>query len=948
MSFYFEYDGTDSHARCVHTWGDGGIYNHRLEFDVVLKQTKVTNSLGQSTLHFWNDDGLVFRTVDPLGCTKETTFSEFNQPLAEIDELGQVATYAYDDRGNQILMVTPDEAKLEYVYNELDLPVRATDALGKFWFWEYNSLGQLTKRKDPTDRETRFEYAVRRLAVILDPAGNATHVSYDKSGNLDTVRSPDGGQSRWQFDLLGRPLAVTDPRGNVQRREYDALGRLTRVIEPDGNLRTLRYDAIDNLVYVKDLQREVRFTYQGMGRLASRREAGTTIGFSYNTEEDLIAITNEHGSVYRFELDERGSIAKEFGFDNIRRIYTRDNAGRVVRVERASGLITSYDYDAASRVTGVRHSDDSMEQYVYRKDGQLIEATNDCCTVQFERDAVGRILKEHQGDFWVSSEYGALGLRTAMRSAFGAFQTIDRNSMGDVTGMQYRDESADPSKILWETNIQRDQMGLELERTLPGGVRSRWERDKLGRPLRHQIVGGGGQGRDVKYEWGVNDRLQKIVDAHRGTTTFEHDELGNLAAATYGDGTVELRMPDAVGNLFRTRDRKDRKYGLAGQLLEARTDRGIIRYEYDGEGNLIHKITPEGHWIFRWNAVGMLASVTRPDGTLIVISYDPMGRRVSKTLRGCITHWYWNADVPLHVQHEYASDASGQPAIELQEVYSPDVHRGDSDSESLQEGDDKRGWANTSNCSINQALTTWLFTPDSVSPFAVTAEADVRSVVTDYLGTPISMVDSKGETVWTSSLTIYGKSVGSDNRTDSCPFRWPGQYEDEETGLHYNRFRYYDPDAGGYISQDPLRLASDEANLFRYTSDPNSIIDPFGLFGSGKGTHEAQVRVFDSNQQLVHNEPFRSGNMTPAENSLGFPRNTLATHTEARAVSGIPLSPGQRMEIAGQYPPCSSCQGRMRHASSNGNLIEYTWVDDVGKQRKVAYQNGRKVKSMCH
>ena len=81
-----------------------------------------------------------------------------------------------------------------------------------------------------------------------------------------------------------------------------------------------------------------------------------------------------------------------------------------------------------------------------------------------------------------------------------------------------------------------------------------------------------------------------VVDAARGPIRYEHDPFGNLAAATYEDGRVDLRMPDAVGNLFRAKDRKDRRYGPAGQFLESREpDGGMVAYEYDAEGNLAKK-----------------------------------------------------------------------------------------------------------------------------------------------------------------------------------------------------------------------------------------------------------------------------------------------------------------------------------------------------------------------
>jgi RHS repeat-associated protein len=92
------------------------------------------------------------------------------------------------------------------------------------------------------------------------------------------------------------------------------------------------------------------------------------------------------------------------------------------------------------------------------------------------------------------------------------------------------------------------------------------------------------------------------------------------------------------------------------------------------------------------------------------------------------------------------------------------------------------------------------------------------------------MYDGDGKQTWSVEYDVYGKirkrSVGG---VVDCPFRYQGQYEDEETGLYYNRFRYYDANAGVYVSQDPIRLTSKKANLYSYVKDSNIWIDYFGL-----------------------------------------------------------------------------------------------------------------------
>jgi RHS repeat-associated protein len=92
------------------------------------------------------------------------------------------------------------------------------------------------------------------------------------------------------------------------------------------------------------------------------------------------------------------------------------------------------------------------------------------------------------------------------------------------------------------------------------------------------------------------------------------------------------------------------------------------------------------------------------------------------------------------------------------------------------------------------------------------------------------MYDDEGKKTWSAELDIYGRVRTFDGRSlKDCPFRYQGQYEDSETGLYYNRFRYYDPSTGAYLSQDPIGLAGNNPTLYSYVKDVNTWIDIFGL-----------------------------------------------------------------------------------------------------------------------
>jgi RHS repeat-associated protein len=116
------------------------------------------------------------------------------------------------------------------------------------------------------------------------------------------------------------------------------------------------------------------------------------------------------------------------------------------------------------------------------------------------------------------------------------------------------------------------------------------------------------------------------------------------------------------------------------------------------------------------------------------------------------------------------------------------------------------------------------------------------SIVTDHLGTPVGMLDESGESVWSADINTFGRLRNLEGDAQACPFRWPGQYEDAETGLYYNRFRYYDPDAGQYVSQDPIGLRGG-LQLRSYVQDPSVWLDPLGLLLSNREIGEIGERA---------------------------------------------------------------------------------------------------------
>jgi RHS repeat-associated protein len=809
LSFYFKYDRHDDHAKCLRTWGDGGIYDHSLRYDAGL--TVVRDSLGFTTQHEHNG-ALVTRTIDAAGGVSTYEYNDHNERVKEVDPVGGVSTYAYDERGNTIATVQPDGSELRVEY-ESDRPVRGRGPIGDVWQWRYDELGRLIERIDPLGHSTRFSYQGTQIAALTDGVGNTTAFEYDGSGNLIGIHAPQAISNRRRYDRLGRVTALIDAAGNEERRHYDALGRVTRIEEADANVRVLEYDGEANVLRVADAHHDVAFRYSGMGRLVSRSEAGTTVRFEYDTEEQLTAIANEHGRVYKFELGPTGYTLVEHGYDGVRKRYQRDAAGRVLAIERPSGLTTTLSYDKAGRILEFAHSDGTKEAYTYRRDGQLIGARNQSAALTFELDALGQILKETQNKHWVESRYDARGERIEVRSSKGAHQQIRVGPNGDVEEVKLPSQG-------YTTQHRYDALGFELQRDLPGGLRVRWQRDRLGRATAQEALHNDQVLSARGYQWDVDERLIRTIHPTRGPVQYDHDALGSLARALYSDGRVDLRMPDAVGNLFRTEQRTDRVYGPSGQLLEMHDARGTTAYRYDVEGNLIEKRTPLGDiWQYCWNGVGRLVEVIRPDGQSVRFEYDPLGRRVNKTFAGVTTYWIWDGNVPLHewaVAVRPAPSAAAAPRLD--DVIATQKQRDAQLAPRSAQGPPPAGGE----------LVTWQFFPDTFVPMTKVVGSDCLSVVADVSGAPIALLAADGRRAWSAELDCYGRVDRIEGEREVCPFRWPGQYEDTETGLYYNRHRYYDPETGLHVSQDPIGLEGGIA-LYAYVHDPLTWNDPFGL-----------------------------------------------------------------------------------------------------------------------
>lgn len=144
----------------------------------------------------------------------------------------------------------------------------------------------------------------------------------------------------------------------------------------------------------------------------------------------------------------------------------------------------------------------------------------------------------------------------------------------------------------------------------------------------------------------------------------------------------------------------------------------------------------------------------------------------------------------------------------------------------------------------NDSKKTYIYEPGTFKPLAQIQDGTIYHYHVDHLGTPKELTDREGRIVWKARYKTYGNLAIKEVEEVENNLRFQGQYHDAETGLHYNRFRYYHPDTGQFIHQDPIGL-SGGMNRYQYAPNPVMWVDPLGLcsgvFRSADGLRQFRI-----------------------------------------------------------------------------------------------------------
>ncbi|EMK3556428.1 PAAR/RHS domain-containing protein [Escherichia coli] len=756
-----------------------------------------------------------------------------------------LATYEQDARGR----LTEADAQLDY-----------------HLFYEYDAADRIIRWSDNDQTWSRFTYDAQGRCVTVTGAegyynatldysdgcttvtdGKGTHrYYYDPDGNILREEAPDGSTTTYEWDEFHHLLARHSPAGRVEKFEYNAAhGQLSRYTAADSAVWQYRYDERGLLSNITDPA--------GQTWTQQCDERGLPVSLvSPQGEETRLAYTPQGLLSGIFRQDERRLGIK---YDHHNRPETlTDVMGREhhteysghdlpVKMRGPGGQSVRLQWQQHHKLSGIERAGTGAEGFRYDRHGNLLAWT------------------DGNGVVW-TMEYGPFDLPVARTDGEG-----------------HR----------WQYRYDKDTLQL-TEVINPQGESYLYVLDNCGRVTEERDWGGV----VWRYRYDADGLCTARVNGLEETILYGRDAAGRLAEVITPEGKMvrEYRY-DSAGNVSAVTSREDygretrREYRLDrnGQVTAVTASgtglgygEGDESYGYDSCGYLRaqsagrhriseeteryaggHRLKQAGNMQYDYDAAGRMVSRTKHrDG------YRPETERFRWDSRDQLTG-YCSAQGE---QWEYRHDASGrrtEKRCDRKKIRFTYLWDGDSIGEIREYRDDKlysvRHLVFNSFELISQQFSRVRQPHPSVAPQWVTR---TNHAVNDLTGRPLMLFNSEGKTVWRPGQTsLWGLALSlpadtgyPDPRGELDPEADPGllyagQWRDGESGLCYNRFRYYEPESGMYLVSDPLGLQGGE-QTYRYVPNPLRWIDPLGL---NKGASLSKMMNSSSDLMGLRRQP---------------------------------------------------------------------------------------------
>ncbi len=844
-----------------------------------------TDPLGNVTTYTYDSKGNWLSKTDALGSVISYTYDASGNRTSKTDCEGNVWTYTYDVYGNKITETDPLGNTTTWTYDAGGNVLTETDALGNTTVKEYDHLGNLILTTDPLGNIATTEYnSARKRSAEVDKNGNRTEYEYDANGKLILTRYPDGSTAtktydangnlatstdkadrtteyeyvaaaynnnsertlnrlvqivhpdgssiRFEYDAVGRMVATIDENGNRTESAYGVAGRKIRTIDALGNITTFAYDANGNQISVVDAnEHTTQFGYDALGRKTiTTFPDGTTTTAVYASscsKQRKLSETDQAGGTTQFQYDPLGRLVQVTDALGNITTYSYDAAGNKLTQTDANGNTTSFNYDVLGRALTRTLPMGQGESFSYDANGNPVSKTDfNGEAIAYTYDSMNRLLRKQYPDASeVAFAFTPTGRRDNVTDARGiTFYVYD--SRDRMVAVHYPDGSA--------IEYTYDAKGNRTSVTVPSGT--------------------------TAYAYDALNRLVGVTDPSAGVTAYAYDNLGNRASVTYPNGTVVTYTYDSLnrliylensdsiggmissytytlgpaGNRFRVTEDTGRIIDYAYDSLyrlvqEEITDPVLgnktIDYTYDTVGNRLTKSDSSGVVTYSYNVNDQLITEARPVSTN-TYAYDNNGNTVGKS-DGVVTTTYGYDYENRLVQaqkggsttvYEYDADgirtASDNGGVFI--AYLVDKNR--SYAQVLEERD-----------SGGSLLARYVYGDDLIS--------QNRGGMLSYYHydgqmSTRKLTDTSGNITDSYVYDAFGILLGWDGATENR-YLYTGEQYDSNVGFYYLRARYYNQNAGRFMTHDPILGSQFEPVSFhRYlycNANPLTFRDPSGL-----------------------------------------------------------------------------------------------------------------------
>ncbi|HEA6336287.1 TPA: RHS repeat protein, partial [Escherichia coli] len=786
LSYTYQYEKdritiTDSLDRreVLHTQGEAGLKRvvkkehadgsvTQSQFDAVGRLRAQTDAAGRTTEY--SPDvvtGLITRITTPDGRASAFYYNHHNQLTSATGPDGLELRREYDESGRLIQETAPDGDITRYRYDNphSDLPCATDDATGSRKTMTWSRYGQLLSFTDCSGYQTRY--------------------GHDRFGQMTAVHREEGLSQYRAYDSRGQLIAVKDTQGHETRYEYNAAGDLTTVIAPDGSRNGTQYDA--------------------WGKAICTTQGGLTRSMEYDAAGRVIRLTSENGSHTTFRYDVLDRLIQETGFDGRTQRYHHDLTGKLIRSED-EGLVTHWHYDEADRLTHRTVNGETAEQWQYDERGWLTDISHiregHRVTVHYGYDEKGRLTGERQTVHHPQTE--ALLWQHETRHAYNAQGLANRCIPDSLPAVE------------WLTYGSGYLAGMKLGDTpLVEYTRDRLHRETLRRFGRYELTtaytpAGQLQSQhlnsllsDRDYTWNDNGELIPeggIRTDDERTHRYHYDSQHRLVHYTrtqYAEPLVESRyLYDPLGRRVAKRVWR-RERDLTGWMSLSRKPQ-VTWYGWDGD-----RLTTIQ------NDRSRIQTIYQPGSFTPLIRVETATGELARTQRRSL------ADA---LQQSGGEDGG---SVVFPPVLVQMLDRLESEILAARVSEESRRWLASCGLTVEQMQ-------NQMDP-VYTPARKIHLYHCDHRGLPLALISTEGTTAWYAEYDEWGNQLNEENPHQLQQLiRLPGQQYDEESGLYYNRHRYYDPLRGRYITQDPIGLKGGW-NFYQYPLNPISNIDPLGL-----------------------------------------------------------------------------------------------------------------------